>query len=111
MGVTLSVFLFGKPAWEIEDLEGGELTPELIDQIRNTGDKIKNSLDQTASVLTKLLRNGWSGSGGLYDVDMHKDVTLDEAQRELITLGIDPTEVNLMEEDDEDGDEDLVPGA
>ncbi len=111
MNVMVSVFLFGKPAWEIEDLEGGELTPELIEQIRNTGDKIKNNLDQTAGVLTMLLRNGWSGSGGLYDVNLYKHATLEEAQRELTGLGISPAEVNLMEEDDEDGDEGLAPGA
>ncbi len=102
MAVTLSVFLFGKPAWEIEDLEGGELTPELINQIKNTGDKIKNGLDQTAGVLTKLLTNGWNGSGGLYDVNLYKDITLEEARRELTKLGIDPDDANLMEDEDED---------
>ena len=104
MTVEVSVFLFGKPAWEIEDLEGGELTPELINQIRNTGNEIKNSLDQTADVLTKLLRNGWSGSGALYDVNLYKDITLDEAQGELTQLGIDPEVVNLMEGEDEELD-------
>jgi hypothetical protein len=98
----VSVFLFGKPAWEIENLEGGELTTELIDQIRNAGDEIKNSLDQTAGILTKLLRNGWSGSGGLYDVNLYKDTTLEEARRELTELGMDPELVNLMEDEGED---------
>ncbi len=102
------VFLFGKPAWEMENFQGGELTPELIDQIRDTGKEIDNRLDQTAELLTKLLGNGWSGSGALYDVHMYKDVTLVEAQVELTALGIDPKEVSLMEED-EDGDDDLAP--
>ena len=104
MTVGVSVFLFGKPAWEIEDLEGGDLTPELIDQIRNTGAEIKSSLDQTADVLTKLLRSGWSGSGGLYDVNLYKGITLKEAQEELTKLGINPELVNLMEEEDEELD-------
>ncbi len=102
MGVSMIIFLFGKPAWEIRSLEGGQLTPELIDQIRNAGNEIKNSLEQTADVLTKLLKNGWSGEGGLYDVNLYKDTTLEEVQRELTRLGIDQELVNLMEEEEEE---------
>jgi hypothetical protein len=104
MGVMVSIFLFGKPAWEIESLEGGELTTELIGQIRNAGTEIKNSLDQTAGILAKLLRNGWSGSGGLYDVNLYKDTTLEEARRELMELGLDPELASLMEDEDDDSE-------
>jgi len=37
MKVEVSIYLFGKPAWEIEDFEGGELDEALIEKIRKKG--------------------------------------------------------------------------
>ena len=107
MTVRAWIFLFGKPAWEIDELEGGEVTQELIEQIRKMGDEIRQNLIWVAEVLTKLLKLGWSGSGGLYDVMLYKDVTLKEAERELAELNINTEQLNLEEEEDEDDDEDL----
>ncbi len=79
MTVEVSVFLFGKPAWEIEGFEGGELNEAMIERIR---------------------KKGWEGSGTLYDVSLFKDTLLGEARRELADTGLDPALAFEFEDDD-----------
>ncbi len=49
-----------------------------------------------------------SGSGGLYDITLYKEITLQEAEKELVELKINPEYINLEEEDFE---EDLSDGS
>jgi hypothetical protein len=104
MTVEISVFLFGKPAWEIEGFEGGELNEALIEQIRKKGKELNQNLDEAADTLKQLLNNGWKGTGTLYDVSMFKDSSLGEARRELAKMGLDP-ELAIEFEDDDDESE------
>lgn len=100
MTVEVSVFLFGKPAWEIDGFEGGELNEALVQQIRKKGKELSESLDEAANTLTQLMRKGWEGTGTLYDVSLFKDVTLGEARRELAEMGLDPSLAFEFEDDD-----------
>jgi hypothetical protein len=101
MTVEVSIFLFGKPAWEIDGLEGGDLDDALIEQIRAKGKELNESLDHAADLLTKLRRKGWEGSGTLYDVSLFKDVSLGVARKELSELGLDPALAFEFEEEEE----------
>jgi len=70
--VEVSIYLFGKPAWEIEGLEGGGLDEALIEKIRKKGKELSQSLDEVATTLTRMMKKGWDGTGTLYDVDLFK---------------------------------------
>ena len=102
--VVISVFLFGKPAWEIERLEGSDVDYEMLDQVASCGQELARRLARVAQVGKKLLDKGWDGSGGLYDIDFHKSVSLKDALEELRVLGIESDEVTIREET-EDSDE------
>ncbi len=101
----LSIFLFGKPAWELERLEGGDVDISLIDEIAGLGDKLKTRLTRVAQIARKLLNNGWEGYGLLYDMDFCKEVSLESAQEELRSLGIGEDEIALEKEENDDSDE------
>ncbi len=90
MTVEVNVFLFGKPAWEINGFQGGDLNDELIERIRAKGKDLGRYLDAAADTLQKLVQNGWEGCGTLYDVNLTKDITIGQARRELTELGLDP---------------------
>jgi hypothetical protein len=76
MTAEVSIFLFGKPAWEIEGLEGGELDEALIEEIRAKGKELSQSLEEAADALTRLKAIGWEGTGTLYDIRLFKDISL-----------------------------------
>ena len=100
--VVISVFLFGKPAWEIERLEGSDVDHELLDQVESCGQELGKRLARVAEVGKKLLDKGWDGSGGLYDIDFHKAISLKEALEELRAMGIKSEEVTIREETEDD---------
>jgi hypothetical protein len=102
----LSLWLFGKPAWEIERLEGSEVDVRLLDEIARHGEEMSKWLKHVSEIGRKLLNAGWEGCGLLYDLDFFKDTSLEEAKAELKRLGIDETDVSLMEEEIEDGEDD-----
>ena len=102
MTVEVSIFLFGKPAWEIDGLEGGGLDKDLVERIRKKGEELSESLNKSADTLGRLMSKGWEGSGTLYDVSLFKDMPLGEARRELAELGLDPDLAFEFEDDDED---------
>ena len=102
MTIEVSVYLFGKPAWEIEGFEGGGLDEALIERIRKKGKELSQRLDQVADTLTELMKKGWDGTGTLYDVSLFKDVSLGEARRELAEMGLDPSLAFEFEDDDEE---------
>jgi hypothetical protein len=113
MTAEASIFLFGKPAWEIEGLEGGELDEALIEEIRAKGKELSQSLEEAADALTRLKAIGWEGTGTLYDIMLFKDISLGEARRELSKLGLDPELAIGFEEDDDAplSSEDVASGA
>ena len=88
MPVELTIFLFGKPAWEIEGLEGEQVTKELVERIRSLADELRDRLRWAADVIEKLLDNGWEAYGTLYCIELYKDVSLREAREELRRLGL-----------------------
>lgn len=102
--VTVSVFLFGKPAWEIDGLEGSPVDFELLEAIASCGQELRVRLARVAELGRRLVERGWEGYGLLYDVEFYKSLTLKDAEEELKALGIEPDEVSIREEDEESDD-------
>ncbi len=96
--VIVSVFLFDKPAREIEGLEGCPVDLELLSTIASCGQELSRRLTRVAELGKKLVGKGWEGYGLLYDVEFYKAVTLKDAEEELKALGIEPDEVSIREE-------------
>lgn len=86
--VELSIQLFGKPSWDIENFEGQKLEEGFSDVLVRHGDKLKAWLYEISEVHKKLLDNGWSATGSLYYISYHKDITIEEAKEELKKLGL-----------------------
>jgi hypothetical protein len=103
--VIVSVFLFGKPAWEIELLEGSPVDLELLSEVASCGQEISVRLNRIAELGRKLLDRGWEGVGLLYDIDFYKATSLKDAEEELDSLGIDPGELSVREDVDDPGRE------
>jgi hypothetical protein len=97
----VSIFLFGKPAWEIE-LEGADVDAGMADTFETLGKELNERLRWIAEVTRKLLRNEWEGSGGLYDIYFYKPIPVERAKAELTHLGVNPDDVNLEEVEPED---------
>jgi len=68
----ISLFIFGKPAWEM-DLEGMEVDEKTVKMLLELGDELKERLHHLSRLTRLLLDNGWSDSGGLYDVWFSKE--------------------------------------
>jgi len=96
--VTVSVFLFGKPAWEIEGMEGSPVDLELLSAIASCGQELNRRLTRAAELGRKLVVRGWEGYGLLYDLEFYKTLSLKEAEEEMKALGIEPDEVSIREE-------------
>src|SRR5208337_3168620 len=103
MSVSVFLPLFLKPGDELE--EGADVTEvELQELALDLHDRVQT----TASILSKLRRDGWTAQTSLYTVDCaHVDVsTAQQAEHRLRQLGIDPADLTIDECDDE---EDCVP--
>ncbi len=100
--VTISVFLFGKPAWEIDRLEGSPVDLELLDEIAACGQELSRRLARAAELGRKLVERGWEGVGLLYDLEFYKGISLRDAEEEMKAIGVEPDEVSIREESDED---------
>jgi hypothetical protein len=96
--VTVSVFLFGEPAWEIDRLEGSPVDLELLDEIASCGQALSKRLARAAELGRKLVERGWEGIGLLYDLEFYKGISLREAEDELRAIGVEPDEVSIREE-------------
>jgi hypothetical protein len=101
MTVELMIYLFGKPAWELEDLEG-DLPENYSDKLRQLGEELKARLHEIAEVFDKLIKNGWQPHGTLYDINFLKDVSMKEAENELKKLGLQDYIENLTELEEEE---------
>ena len=100
MGVEADLFLFGKPAWELDMEEAS------AEEIRKKGDEIKERLYRIAEIMEKLEQAGWERySASLYSISFYKEINEEEAKEELRRLGIDPEEVSLMEIEEEEEEE------
>jgi hypothetical protein len=99
--VELMIHLFGKPAWELDDLEG-DLPKDYSGKLRQLGEELKARLNEVADVFDKLVKNGWQPYGTLYDINFVKDVTLKEAEKELRKLGLQDYIENLNEIEEEE---------
>jgi len=97
--VKISVFLFGKPAWELEDLEGNELPASYSQKLRELGKELDKRLQRIADIYDKLVANGWKPYGTLYDIDFFKEDIKDanQAREELAKLNISLEEVIIVE--------------
>jgi len=102
--VTVAIFLFGKPAWEIERLEGSTVTPELLGEVAACGEELSRRLSRAAQVGKRLLDAGWEGLGLVYGIDFYKAITLKETQEELKDIGVNPDEVSIKQVDGPEGD-------
>lgn len=96
--VSASVFLFGKPEWEI-DLEKAK-----PDDLKALGENLKERLEKVAEVVEKMEQNGWYRNGGLYDIHFYKNIKASQAEKELEELGI-KEYVDILEDEDEYEDE------
>ncbi len=94
------LWLFGKPDWEL-DIEGAEVTEEMADEIELLGKELQVRLHMAGQIVRKLITNGWTGSGGLYDLWFSKAIPMEQAKKELATLGISEDDVTLEELEDE----------
>ena len=89
----ISIWLYGKPEWELKNLD--EITGE---QLKEHGKELMERLNNIGDIVTKLENNGWSKSGGLYDLYLYKDISLDDAKKELTNLGIDVGKIDLRDD-------------
>jgi hypothetical protein len=101
MTVELVIHLFGKPSWELEDLES-DLPEGYSQKLRLLGDQLRKRLQDAAYVFDLLVKNGWQPHGTLYDINFLKDVSMKEAEKELKKLGLQHYIENLTELEEEE---------
>ena len=82
---TVSIFLFGKPAWELPEKYKKEELPEIL---KGIGNNIKERMDEVSSAIQLLMDNGWKIEMLLYDIEAYKDISDKKAEKELKKLGI-----------------------
>jgi len=102
MGVTVCLPLFGNPGQELE-----EGTPIKGQHLRNLAEELQDRLEKAAETLDKLAGAGWSSRLAMFDIILlHREVqTHDEATRRLQALGIDPEEMMIVEDVEEEEEE------
>jgi hypothetical protein len=99
MSVTVSLPLFGSPGQEIEPgaaLQGRHL--------RTLATQLHDRLHKAADLLDRLRDGGWSTHLGENDILLHHPAvrTQEDALRELQAQGIDPQDVLIFEDVEED---------
>lgn len=102
MGVTVTLPLFGNPGQELE--EGSAVKGQ---QLRELAAQLQERLAQAADKLDKLAGTGWSTQLAMYDVILfHPHVhTREEVVARVQALGIDPEQLMIVEDVEEDEDE------
>jgi hypothetical protein len=101
MTVELGINLFGKPAWELEDLEG-DLPEGYSEKLILLGDKLRKRLHDAAYIFDLLVKNGWQAYGTLYDINFTKDISLRASKAELKKLGLEEYMDDLRKLEEED---------
>src|SRR5262249_43563726 len=99
MAVNVCLPLFGNAGQELE--EGARVTGQ---QLRTLADELQQRLQKAADILDKMAAAGWMAETALYDVLLQHDQvhTQAEAEQRLRELGIDPAELMIFEEPEED---------
>jgi hypothetical protein len=101
MAVNVCLPLFGHAGHELE--EGSAVTGE---QLRTFADELRERLRKAGDLLDRLAASGWSARVTMYDAFLSRaDVqTHAEAERQLQALGVDPAELMIIEEVEEEGE-------
>ena len=101
MAVVISLPLFGPPGRELD--EGTNVDGR---RLRVLAEQLGERLEKAAVTLDRLRADGWSAKAVLYDVLLARKgiETREEAERYLRSLNIDPEELILIEELDEDSE-------
>ena len=93
----LSIWLYGKPSWDLP-LEGRkQLNPQTI---LIHGIYLQKHLSEVSSFVEKLQSNNWLFSetyGESYSIEFYKEISLDDAQKEMSSLGIPLHKITLEE--------------
>jgi hypothetical protein len=99
MAVNVCLPLFGNAGHELE--EGASVSGQ---QLRTLADELQERLRKAADTLDKLVSAGWTAQTALYDVLLQHDQvqTRADAEQRLRDLGIDPAELMIFEEPEED---------
>jgi hypothetical protein len=99
MGVTVCLPLFGNPGRELE--EGAAVRGR---QLRDLADNLHARLLAAALVLDKLEAAGWKTQAAMFDVLLHHPEvgTREQAEARLRALEIDPEQMMIVEDVDED---------
>jgi hypothetical protein len=99
MGVTVCLPLFGSAGQELD--EGAPLRGQ---QVRELAASLGERLLAAADLLDKLTAAGWSARVGLYDVLLtwEQVQTRAEAERRLREVGVDPEQVVIFEDVEEE---------
>ncbi|KNC96878.1 uncharacterized protein SPPG_07708 [Spizellomyces punctatus DAOM BR117] len=101
VSVSMSIFLYGPPAWEMDSISRAgsqNLTVALITEIRSLARLHKDHLTATAIILEKLLQSGLRDlhvreeEGGTYEliVAFPTGLSLTDVVDYLLVMGIDP---------------------
>lgn len=94
--VSISLYLFGKPEWEI-DTEKAKPA-----EFKKLGEELKARLERAAEIIEKLEKAGWKRSGGLYDISFYKKAKIEDVKKELKELGINEKEISIEEDWEEE---------
>ncbi len=101
MSVNVCLPLFGAPGHELEAesaVSGRHL--------RTLGEELRERLRKSAEILDKLEAAGWHGQLTMYEVALtRKGVeTREQAEEQLRSIGVDPAELMIIEEVEDEGD-------
>jgi hypothetical protein len=102
MSVIVCLPLFGNPGQELE--EGSAVKGQ---QLRDLSTELTERLQKAADTLDKLEAAGWRAEMAMYDVILLHDAiaTKQEAEPRLRAAGVDPEELMIVEDVEEEGDE------
>ncbi len=92
--IQASIHIHGKPEWDIQTNEDDSFSPDVL---RKRGNELQKHLHEVADIMQKLIAQGWDYELCLYDLNFGKDITKEQAEKELKELGIDPEVMQLWE--------------
>lgn len=90
----VDLFLFGKPAWELP-IEN-QIGEKEIRLIRRKGKELHQRLNRIADIIILLRSNNWKIYHTLNSIHCVKEISLEDAKKELAKLGISEDEVDLI---------------
>src|SRR5262245_38862051 len=102
MGVTICLPLFGNPGRELE-----EGSPVKGQRLRDLAAELGERLQKAADTLDRLTEAGWTSQVAMFDVLLHQKgiETKEEATRRLQALGINPDDLMIIEDVEDEEDE------